>query len=62
MAGKPKAKIKEARVEALRAGFKQCYIDKDFATIVLVGNKIPQNLRDEDEILLQFYDIAVNKI
>lgn len=62
VAGKPKAKIKEARVEALRAGFKQCYIDKDFATIVLVGNKIPQNLRDEDEILLQFYDIAVNKI
>ena len=62
MAGKPKSKIKEARVEALRAGFKQCYIDKDFATIVLVGNKIPQNLRDEDEILLQFYDIAVNKI
>lgn len=62
VASKPKAKIKEARVEALRAGFKQCYIDKDFATIVLVGNKIPQNLRDEDEVLLQFYDIAVNKI
>lgn len=62
MAGKPKAKIKEARIEALRAGFKQCYIDKDFSTIILVGNKIPQNLRDEDEVLLQFYDIAVNKI
>ena len=62
VASKPKAKIKEARVEALRAGFKQCYIDKNFETIVLVGNKIPQNLRDEDEVLLQFYDIAVNKI
>ena len=62
MAGKPKAKIKEARIEALRAGFKQCYIDKDFSTIILLGNKIPQNLRDEDEVLLQFYDIAVNKI
>lgn len=59
---KPKAKIKEARVEALRAGFKQCYIEKDFKTIVLVGDKIPQNLRDEDETLLQFYDIAVNKM
>lgn len=61
-AEKPKAKIKEARVEALRAGFKQCYVDKDFETIVMVGNKIPQNLRDEDEVLLQFYDIALNKI
>ena len=59
---KPKAKLKEVRVEALRAGFKQCYIDKDFQTIVTVGDKIPQNLRDEDEILLQFYDIALNKI
>lgn len=61
-ASKPKAKIKEARVEALRAGFKQCYIDKDFKTIVMVGDKIPQNLRDEDEVLLQFYDIALNKL
>ena len=59
---KPKAKLREVRVEALRAGFKQCYIDKDFQTIVTVGDKIPQNLRDEDEVLLQFYDIAQNKL
>ena len=61
-AQKPKSKIKEARVEALRAGFKQCYIDKDFETIVTVSNKIPQNLLQEDEVLLQFYDIALNKV
>ena len=58
----PRGKIKEARVEALRAGFKQCYIDKDFETIVMVSNKIPQNLLQEDEVLLQFYDIALNKV
>lgn len=61
-ASKPKAKIKEVRVEAVRAGFKDCYIRKDFQTIVMVGDKIPQNLLTEDEILLQFYDIAVNHI
>lgn len=61
-AQKPKAKLKEVRVEAVRAGFKQCYIDKDFHTIVMVGDKIPQNLLTEDEILLQFYDIAVNHV
>ena len=61
-ANKPKGKIKEARVEALRTGFKQCYIDKDFQTIVTVGDKIPQNLLTEDEVLLQFYDIAQNKL
>ena len=49
-------------MEAIRAGFKHCYMDKDFATIVLVGDKIPQNLLTEDEILLQFYDIARTRV
>ena len=62
-AAKPKAKkIKEVRVEALRAGFKQCYQTKDFQTIVAVGDKIPNNLLMEDEVLLQFYDIASSRI
>ena len=62
MASKPKAKIKEVRVEAIRAGFKHCYINKDFATIILVGDKIPQNLLSEDAYLLQFYDIACTRV
>ena len=61
-ASKPKAKLKEVRVEALRAGFKQCYKDKDFATIVMVGDKIPENLLTEDEVLLQYYDIASSRV
>lgn len=59
---KPKGNIKECRVEALRAGFKQSYQDKDFETIVRVGDRIPDNLLMEDEVLLQFYDIAANKV
>lgn len=62
VARKPRGKIKEARVEALRAGFKQCYQDKDFATIVAVGDRIPQNLLTEDEQLLQFYEIASSRV
>lgn len=61
-AAKPKAKLKEVRVEALRAGFKQCYMEKDFATIVMVGDKIPENLLTEDEVLLQYYDIASSRV
>lgn len=61
-ANKPHARIKEVRVEAIRAGFKKCYMDKDFATIVMVGDKIPQNLLTEDDILLQFYDIARTRV
>ena len=59
---KPHAKISEVRLESLRAGFKQCYKDKDFATIISVGDKIPQNLLQEDETLLQFYDIASERV
>lgn len=58
----PKSNITEARVEALRAGFKQCYIDKDFATTVMVAEKIPQNLLHEDGVLLQHYAIALKKV
>ena len=58
MAQKPRARIKEVRVEALREGFKQCFKDKDFATILQLGDKIPQNILTEDEVLLQYYDIA----
>jgi hypothetical protein len=61
-AAKPKGKIKEVRVEALRAGFKQSYQDKDFKTIVEIGDRIPNNLLMEDEVLLQFYDIASSKV
>lgn len=59
---KPKGKIKEARVEALRAGFKHCYQEKDFKTIVQIGDRIPNNLLMEDEVLLQFYDIASSRV
>jgi hypothetical protein len=61
-ASKPKSKIKEARVEALRAGFKQCYQEKDFKTIVQIGDRIPNNLLMQDEVLLQFYDIASSRV
>lgn len=57
-----KKSIKEVRVEALRAGFKQCYQDKDFQSIITIGDKIPNKLLMEDEVLLQFYDIASSRV
>lgn len=60
---KPKAKkLKEVRVEALRAGFKSCWEQKDFKTIVELGDKIPQNILLEDEQLLMYYDIAKDRV
>ncbi len=51
-------KLKEVRVEALRAGFKNSWEQKDFKTIVTLGDMIPQNILLEDEQLLMYYDIA----
>lgn len=59
----PKSKtMKEVRLEALRAGFKQCYKDKEFQKIISVAEKIPEQLLTEDEVLLQYYDIATTRI
>ncbi len=59
----PKAKkLKDVRVEALRAGFKNCWEQKDFKTIVTLGDMIPQNILLEDEQLLMYYDIAKDRI
>jgi hypothetical protein len=59
----PKAKkLKEVRVEALRAGFKNSWEQKDFNTIVKLGDMIPQNILLEDEQLLMYYDIAKDRI
>ena len=59
----PKAKkIKEVRVEALRTGFKNSWEQKDFKTIVTLGDMIPQNILLEDEQLLMYYDIAKDRV
>jgi chromosome segregation protein len=58
MALKPNSRFKDVRIEALREGFKQCFKEKDFQTILLISSKIPQKLLTEDEFLMDYYDIA----
>lgn len=55
-------KLKNVRVEALRAGFKNCWEQKDFKTIITLGDMIPQNILLEDEQLLMYYDIARDRL
>lgn len=57
-AQKSHSHLNNVSIEVLREGFKQCFKDKDFKTILLLGDKIPQNILTEDEQLLQYYDIA----
>ena len=62
-AQKPKTKrMKNTRLEVLRYGFKECYKQKDYKSIILVGDHIQEALLQEDEILLQYYDIASTRV
>ncbi len=49
-------KLKEFRLEALRDGFKHAWVNKDYPTIIAVAKKIPDNVLQEDEKLLLWYD------
>ncbi len=53
-----KKKLKTFRTEAIRAGFKKAYSEKDFESIVKVGERIPEIVIQEDDKLLMYYDNA----
>lgn len=51
-------KLKVFRTEAVRAGFRAAYEAQDYRTIVAVAAKLPDNVLQEDEKLLMYYDVA----
>ncbi|CAK0764087.1 DNA methylase [Gammaproteobacteria bacterium] len=57
-----KKKLKVFRLEAVRAGFKKAWQERDYAVIVAVADKIPNNVLEEDTKLLMWYDQAVTRI
>lgn len=54
-----KKKLKTFRTEAIRVGFKKAWGDKDYQTIVSIGDKLPEKVIQEDDKLLMYYDNAV---
>jgi hypothetical protein len=54
-------KIKESRLEVLRAGFRAAWASKDYATIIGIANKLPDETLQEDEKLLTLYDLALTR-
>ena len=49
------------RLEAVRAGFKKAWQERDYATIIAVAEKIPETILQEDSKLLMWYDQAVTR-
>jgi hypothetical protein len=54
-------KLKEFRLEVLRAGFKTAWASRDYQTIIKVAQKIPEEALQEDEKLLLWYDQALTR-
>lgn len=54
-------KLKSFRIEAVRAGFKKAWQERDYQTIISVAKKIPENVLQEDQKLLMWYDQAVTR-
>jgi len=56
-----KGKLKVFRTEAVRAGFKRCWAQRDYATIVSVSSRLPERILQEDPNLLMYYDNAMTR-
>lgn len=58
----PGRRLKEFRLEVLRAGFKTAWAAKDYKTIIGIAGKIPDEALQEDEKLLLWYDQALTRM
>ncbi len=54
-------RLREFRLEVLRAGFKHAWANKDYATIIAIARKMPEDALQEDEKLLLWYDQALTR-
>jgi len=54
-------KLRVFRLEAVRAGFKKAWQERDYATIITVARKIPENVLQEDPKLLMWFDQALTR-
>ena len=57
-----KKKLKVFRMEAVRAGFKKAWQERDYSTIIKVADMIPNKILEEDQKLLMWYDQAVTRV
>jgi hypothetical protein len=54
-------RLKVFRLEALRAGFKKAWQERDYTTIITVARKIPERVLQEDPKLLMWHDQALTR-
>lgn len=57
-----KGKLKVFRSEAIRAGFAKLWKDKEYAAIVAMAERLPEETIQEDPNLLMYYDISLSRV
>lgn len=57
-----KGKLKLFRIEAIRAGFAKLWADKNYRLIVETAERLPEQIVQEDNKLLMYYDISLGRI
>ncbi|MTJ55915.1 site-specific DNA-methyltransferase [Anabaena sp. UHCC 0253] len=55
-------KFKIVRLEAVRAGFKKAWQERNYQTIIDIASRIHDNILQEDSKLLMWYDQALNRV
>jgi DNA methylase len=55
-------KLKVFRVEAVRAGFRRAWQESDYATILAVADRIPEDVLQEDPMLFMWYTNSATRV
>lgn len=55
-------RIKNARTEAIRVGFDECWKERNYSLIVKVGDRLPESILQEDPALLMYYNNAASRL
>ena len=58
---KGKGRLRVFRSEAVRAGFSQAWKERDYNTILMVADRIPGQVLQEDAALKMYFDNALNR-
>jgi len=57
-----RGRLRVFRKEAVLAGFRRAWREKDYETIVRVAHRLPLRVLQEDPALLMYYDNALGKV
>lgn len=57
-----KGKLRLFRTEAIRAGFAKLWADKNYKLIVETAERLPEQIVQEDDKLLMYYDISLGRV